>query len=249
MDIAGKVAVVTGGGSGIGRATAVALARAGAAVVVADIDEAGGAETVGLVTGAGGRAVFVRCDVSQARSIETAFAAAVEAFGGIDIVHNNAGMVSGEPIWPDITPETLDRVIAVNLGGPVLGTRLALDHLRRRGGGVIVNTASLAARYPLAEDPVYSATKAGVAMFTRACASLAAESIRVNAVLPGLVETPLLRKSGDGTRPAEWVERSRPLTGTLAPEDVAQAVLDLIRDDGAVGEERVVLARPMEPGS
>jgi len=246
MDIVGKVAVVTGAGSGIGRATARALARSGAAVVVGDIDEAAGEETVAQIVAEGGTATFVRCDVSDARSVEALFAAAVDAYGGIDIVHNNAGVVSGEPIWPAITPETLTRVIAVNLGGPVLGTRLAIDHLRARGGGVIVNTASLAAQFPLAEDPVYSATKAGVAMFTRACASLADEGIRVNAVLPGLVDTPLLHKAGDGTRPPEWVERSRPVTGTLAPDDVAWAVLDLIRDDGAVAEERIVLAKAIE---
>jgi NAD(P)-dependent dehydrogenase (short-subunit alcohol dehydrogenase family) len=246
MDIVGKVAVVTGAGSGIGRATARALARSGAAVVVGDIDEAAGEETVAQIVAEGGTATFVRCDVSDARSVEALFAAAVDAYGGIDIVHNNAGVVSGEPIWPAITPETLTRVIAVNLGGPVLGTRLAIDHLRARGGGVIVNTASLAAQFPLAEDPVYSATKAGVAMFTRACASLADEGIRVNAVLPGLVDTPLLHKAGDGTRPPEWVERSRPVTGTLAPDDVAEAVLDLIRDDGAVAEERIVLAKAIE---
>ena len=156
--------------------------------------------------------------------------------------------MSGEPEWPAITPETLERVIAINLGGPVLGTRLALDHLRARGGGVIVNTASLAAQFPLAEDPVYSATKAGVAMFTRSCAALAEEGIRVNAVLPGLVDTPLLLKAGDGTRTPEWVERSRPLTGTLEPEAIAEAVLDLIRDDSAVAVERAVMGTG-DPGA
>jgi len=244
MEIAGKVAVVTGGGSGIGRATACALAAEGASVVVADIDAVGGEETVARIADAGGAATFVRCDVAEARSIEACFAVAVEVYGGIDIVHNNAGLVSGEPLWPAITPETLSRVMAVNLGGPVLGTRLALDYLRARGGGVIVNTASLAAQFPLAEDPVYSATKAGVAMFTRACAGLADEGIRVNAVLPGLVDTPLLHKAGDGSRPPEWVERSRPVTGILDPEAIAAVVLDLIRDDSAVAEERAVLGTP-----
>jgi NAD(P)-dependent dehydrogenase (short-subunit alcohol dehydrogenase family) len=213
---------------------------------VADLDEAGGQETVALIADEGGAAVYVRCDVSEARSIEAMYATAVQAFGGIDIVHNNAGMVCGWPLWPDITPETLNRIIQVNLGGPILGTRLALDHLRARGGGVIVNTASLAAQFALAEDPAYSATKAGVAMFTRACAALADEGIRVNAVLPGLVDTPLLNKTGADGAPAEWAVRSRDVTGVLDPSAIADAVLDLVRDDTAVAEERVVLGQPMD---
>src|SRR6476620_10099986 len=117
MEIGGKVAVVTGGGSGIGRATVLAFAAAGATVLVADVDEGGGSETVGLVEDGGGRAMFVRADVSEARSLEAMFATAERELGGVDIVHNNAGLVSGAPVWPDITPETLTRVMAVNLGG------------------------------------------------------------------------------------------------------------------------------------
>ena len=243
MQIEGKVAVVTGAGSGIGRATARALARAGAVVVVADVDEAGGSETVGLVHDAGGHAGFRRTDVTEPRSLEATFAAVEADHGGLDIVHNNAGLVCGEPLWPDITPETLLRVMAVNLGGVVVGTRLAIPALRRRGGGAIVNTASMAALYPLTPDPIYSATKAGVAMFTRACAPLAEEGIRVNAVLPGLVDTPLLPKSGDGERWADWAQLAERVMGLLSPDDVAAAVLDLVRDD-AVAEERVVGTPP-----
>jgi NAD(P)-dependent dehydrogenase (short-subunit alcohol dehydrogenase family) len=248
MEIDGKIAVVTGGGSGIGRATVLALAAAGAVVVVADVDEAGANETVGLVADAGGRSWFFRTDVSEARSLEALFAAVEQEHGGLDIVHNNAGLVSGEPEWPSTTPETLMRVMAVNLGGVVLGTRLAVDPLRRRGGGVIVNTASLASLYPLAQDPIYSATKAGVAMFTRACASLADEGIRVNAVLPALVDTPLLPKSGDGTRWSGWATSARETLGLIPPSDVADAVLDLVRDDTAVAQERIVGPLPQVAG-
>jgi 3-oxoacyl-[acyl-carrier protein] reductase len=244
MDVKGKVAVVTGAGSGIGRASALMFAAAGAAVVVADIDEVLGNETVGLVHDAGGKATFTRVDVSEARSLEAMFATAEREHGGVDIVHNNAGLVSGDPVWPDITPETLQRVMAVNLGGVVLGTRLAIPALRRRGGGAIVNTASMAALFPLADDPIYSATKAGVAMFTRACVNLAEEGIRVNAVLPGLVDTPLLGKTGDGERWAEWAYAAKELMGLLSADEVATAVLDLVRDDNAVGEERIVGSLP-----
>jgi 3-oxoacyl-[acyl-carrier protein] reductase len=160
--------------------------------------------------------------------------------GGVDIVHNNAGLVSGEPAWPDITPETLLRVMNVNLGGVVVGTQIAIPYLHRRGGGVIVNTASLAALFPMTQDPIYSATKAGVTMFTRACAPLAEEGIRVNAVLPSLVDTALLPKSGDGEKWADWAYSARDALGLLKPEDVAAVVLDLCRDDTAVAREQVV---------
>lgn len=246
VELEGKVAVITGAGSGIGRATALAFAGAGTTVVVADIDEATAAETVGRVYDIGGQASAVRTDVTEPRSLEAMFAAAGAAYGGVDIVFNNAGLVCGEPLWPDITPETLLRVMAVNLGGVVVGTRLAIPVLQRRGGGAIVNTASLAARFPLTADPIYSATKAGVAMFTRACAPLAEEGIRVNAVLPGLVDTPLLAKSGDGERWADWARDAEAVMGLLSPDDVAAAVLELVRDD-AVAQERVVGGLPAVP--
>jgi 3-oxoacyl-[acyl-carrier protein] reductase len=256
MEISGKVAIVTGAGSGIGRATALALARAGATVVVADVDDVGGNETVGLIhdlptEGGEGEhradAGYVRTDVTEPRSLEALFAAVEAEHGGIDILHNNAGLVSGEPLWPDITPETLLRVMNVNLGGVVLGTRLVIDAMRRRGGGAIVNTASMAALFPMEVDPIYSATKAGVTMFTRACRPLADEGIRVNSILPGLVDTPLLPKSGDGERWADWAIMAEEHMGLIDPADVARVVLELVRDDTAVCEERVVGPLPAIP--
>ena len=200
MEIAGKVAVVTGAGSGIGRACARALGSAGAAVLVADIDESGGRDTVTAITGGGGTAESVRADVSRLEDLSAMFGAAESRFGGVDILCNNAGIVCGEPLWPATDPKLLSSQVMVNLGAVILGTRLAVDILGPRGGGVVVNIASLGALLPLEDEPGYSATKAGVVMFTRACAPLVrTHNIRVNAVLPGLVDTPLLRKSGDGS--------------------------------------------------
>jgi len=240
VELEGKVAVVTGAGSGIGRASALAFAKAGCSIVVADIDEIGGNETVGLVHDAGGTATFVRTDVTEPRSLEALFVAAEAEYGGVDVVHNNAGLVSGGKAWPDITPETLLRVMNVNLGGVVVGTQVAIPYLRKRGGGAIVNTASLASLYPMTQDPIYSATKAGVTMFTRACAPLADEGIRVNAVLPALVDTALLPKSGDGERWADWAYSARDTMGLLEPSEVADVVVELCRDDSAVAQEQVV---------
>jgi NAD(P)-dependent dehydrogenase (short-subunit alcohol dehydrogenase family) len=241
MEITGKVAVVTGAGSGIGRATAFALAREGASVLVADIDPGGGKETVTAIEAEGGTADFVQVDVADVDQVAAMFDAAEQRFGGVDIVHNNAGIVCGEPLWPDTAPERLLQQVLVNFGSVVVGTRLAVDHLAQRGGGVIVNTASIAALLPMGDEPAYSGTKAGVVMFTRGCAGLReSHNIRVNAVLPGLVDTPLLNKSGDGTRRAGWAEMAASVLPMQQPEDVAGVVLELVRDDSAAGEHRIV---------
>lgn len=245
MEIDGKVAVVTGGASGIGRATAEALAEAGAAVVIADIDDAGGRDTVEAIKAGGGAALFVLADVTDIDALRSVFEAAAVEFGGIDIVHNNAGMVGGEPPWPDTPPERLARCVALNLGATIVGTQLAVEHLRRRGGGVVVNTASIAAEVPMPDDPMYAATKAGVVSFTKSCARLAqTHGIRVNAVLPAMVDTPMLNRTGDGTKPAAWLEPMLEVMTLLSPREVADAILALIRDESAAGETRMVLPGP-----
>jgi NAD(P)-dependent dehydrogenase (short-subunit alcohol dehydrogenase family) len=241
MEIAGKVAVVTGAASGIGRACARALAAQGAAVLVADVDVDGGRETVRAIVDGGGRAAFARVDISRLEDLAAMFGAATEHFGGVDILVNNAGIVCGEPLWPGTDPGRLASQVMVNLGAVILGTRLAVDVLGERGGGAVVNIASIGALLPLAEEPGYSATKAGVVMFTRACASLArTHDIRVNALLPGLVDTPLLAKSGDGSTEAAWARQARELLPLLSADDVAAAVIEYVRDDTAAGDYRIV---------
>ncbi len=241
MDINGKVAIVTGAATGIGRATSFALAVRGAAVVVADIDADGAAAVAAEIERRGGRAIGFRADVSVPADLRELFAIAERTFGGVDIVHNNAGLIGGEPLWPDASLEKIATVIAVNVGGVAMGTQLGILALRRRGGGVIVNTASTAALRPLPTDPVYSATKAAVVRITESCADFAAEGIRVNAVLPGMVDTDMTRKhTGDGIRPAAWLAPIIATTTLLAPEDVAAAVIELILDDTAVALAHVV---------
>jgi NAD(P)-dependent dehydrogenase (short-subunit alcohol dehydrogenase family) len=241
MEITGKVAVITGAASGIGRTCALSLAAEGASILVADVDEEGGAETVAAVVAGGARAAFVRTDVSRLEDLAAMFAAAEDRFGGFDILCNNAGIVCGEPLWPETDPEILMKQVMINLGGVILGTRLAVEPLRTRGGGVVVNTASLGALLPLEDEPGYSATKAGVVMFTRACTALQrTHNIRVNAVLPGLVDTPLLAKSGDGTTEAPWARLARQILPVLDPVEVADAVKDIIGDDSLAGHYRIV---------
>jgi NAD(P)-dependent dehydrogenase (short-subunit alcohol dehydrogenase family) len=241
MELTGKVAVITGAGSGIGRSCAQSLASAGASILVADVDEDGGRQTVDSISAVGGTAEFVRVDVSRLEDLVTMFDTAAERFGGFDILCNNAGIVCGQPLWPATDPQLLLRQIMVNLGAVILGTRLAVDVLRPRGGGVVVNVASLGAVLPLEDEPGYSATKAGVVMFTRACAALhRTDNIRVNAVLPALVDTPLLAKTGDGSTEAAWAQQARQVLPLLSPADVADAVLAIIGDDSLAGHYRIV---------
>ena len=240
MHLSGKVALVTGAASGIGRATALALAREGVSVVAVDLDAAGAQVVVDEIGHLGGSAIAVHADVSRPDDIRRMFLAARGHYDGVDIVHNNAGLVSGEPLWPDGSLERTALVVSVNLAGVAMGTQQGIVELRRRGGGVIINTASVAGLAPLPYDPVYSATKAGVIRLVESCAGLSHEGIRVNAVLPGMVDTAIVNHTGDGTRPADWLLPVLASTRLLSADEVAAIVLELVRDDAAAGQCRVV---------
>jgi len=235
MEVQDRVAVVTGAASGIGRATAVALARAGArAVVLADWNDTG--ETEARVTEAGGEAFPQRTDVSDLASLRALFAAVADRYGALHILHNNAGIGEGADLWPDVPPERCGRIVDVNLRGVVLGTQLAVEPMRRSGGGVVVHTSSGGGLIPVPQQAVYAATKAGVIHFTKSCVPMhASHGVRVCCVCPGLVETPMVLETGAG-RVADWLRPMYEAVELLQPEDIANAVLDIIRDDSLVGE-------------
>ncbi len=236
MEIKGKVGVVTGGASGIGRATAERLAKEGASIVVADLDEGGGAETVKRIEKAGGRAVFVNADVTRIADVRRMLDTAVSKFGRLDILHNNAGIAVGAPGFPEAPPERWHLVIEIDLQAVVLGTGLAAPLIQKNGGGAIVNTASMAGLYPHRQDVVYGAAKGGVVNFTHSLAFWEAErKIRVNCVCPGIVDTPMVRKGIEAATKLGFVAKAFMPAKMIQPEEIADAVVSLVRDDSLFG--------------
>ncbi len=248
MEPKGKVALITGSGSGIGRATAIALAREGASVGVADIDDEGGHETVALIEGEGGTAAFAHTDVTKREDLDRAVAFAEETFGGLDIVHNNAGVGTPPPRFPDAPQDLWDRTLMIDLWAVIAGTQAAMPALRRRGGGVIVNTASIAGLAVYLPDPIYAAAKHGVVGFTRSLAFLKDEAnIRVNCICPGVVRTPMFLRGLDSMS-REQVDALFKQMPLLEPETIAEAVLTLVRDDSLTGEAiSIIYGRPPRP--
>jgi NAD(P)-dependent dehydrogenase (short-subunit alcohol dehydrogenase family) len=249
LDISGKVALVTGAGSGIGRAVAQRLASDGASVVVADIDEAGGQETVARI---GDKSVFVRTDVTNEADVRGMIGFAEETFGGLDILHSNAGITSGRPPFPERAPSDWQKVLDINLRGVILGTQFAIQSMQKQGGGVIINTASMAGiGYGFPPDPVYAASKGGVVLFTASLAPLKdAMNIRVNCVCPGVVDTPMFRRGQEQSRAEDTRAReAMGLMQILKPEEIADAVVELISDDSLAGRAMWVRnGRPRELG-
>jgi 15-hydroxyprostaglandin dehydrogenase (NAD) len=230
VEIEGKVAVISGGASGIGRAAILALAERGAKVVVADVEEDGGRQTVEMAGAKGGSTTFRRCDVTKTEDLSSTFDWAVAYFGRFDIAFNNAG-ISGEDLFAD-EPGHWARIIDIDLTAVIDATRLAVRKMRLTGNaGVIINTASLIGLWPMASAPVYAAAKAGVVNFSRSLAYLAEESnIRVNAICPEIVDTPMALGLGE-----ESLEELRTAGGILKPEDIAAGVVELIEDDSRFG--------------
>ncbi len=228
----GKVALVTGAGSGIGRASAIGFAASGARVVVSDVNEMGGNETVEIIHSAGGVAVFQKCDVSEGYQVKALVARAVSEFGSLDFAHNNAGINS--MMANEYDDEVWGKSIGVNLTGVMLCMREESEVMLKAGKGAIVNTSSINGLVGNGAQPGYVATKHGVVGLTRHGAlRWAKQGIRVNAVCPGVIETgmtaplaanPEMRKVLDGMTPMGRMGR---------PEEIASAVLWLCSDQAS----------------
>lgn len=236
-DLTSKRALITGGASGIGRATALLLARQGAAVAVADLDEDDGQAVAQAIVDGGGRATFVHCDVSRAVDCQQAVQHTVEQFGGLDILFNNAGIIRRATVL-ETSEEEWDRVMAVNVKSIFLLSKYAIPIMAQAGGGVIINTASGWGLVGGREAASYCASKGAVVNLTRALAlDHGPQNIRVNCICPGDTDTPMLR---DEAQQLGEVEQDfmagaadRPLQRVGAPEDIAQAVLYLASDASA----------------
>lgn len=240
MDINGKRAIVTGSAGGIGRATAVMLATRGAAeVALVDVKETALAETARLVEAAGASASLHALDLSDIAATEAWF----RAHGDVDIVHNNAGVVSGLPQFPDVDAARIRWIVDVNVTSLIAATQIAVQAMRQRGGGVIVNTVSTVALGTGFHDALYATTKAAVMMFTRCCAFLKEEcNVRVAGMLPGLVDTPILDTTGAGGK-SEWMKTVLANNEACVPEDIAEGVMALIEDDSLAGGDWLAVRR------
>jgi NAD(P)-dependent dehydrogenase (short-subunit alcohol dehydrogenase family) len=227
-DFTGSVALVTGGATGMGRATAVAFAAAGAAVMIADLNEVAGAEVIGTITAGGGTAKFARTDVSDSASVQNAVARTVDGFGRLDIAFNNAGITCPPAMIHEIEEDAWEHVIAVNQRSVFLCMKYEIRQMLAQGGGVIVNTASTGPFDPVPYMAPYTAAKSAVVALSRTAAvEYAHRGIRVNALVPGTVMTPMMAQSFETGAPGmrQLMENYSPMRRMGEPEEVADAVL------------------------
>jgi NAD(P)-dependent dehydrogenase (short-subunit alcohol dehydrogenase family) len=235
--LAGKVALITGGGTGIGRATALAFAREGASVAVAARRMEKLKEVVREIERQGGKGLAIECDVTSAASVERAVWATTEKFGRLNVLVNNAGIVHVSTV-EGISEEDWDRMMTVNIKGPFLMSRAVLTEFRKAGGGAIVNIGSILGLVAVKDRAAYCASKGGVTMLTKAMAlDHAHENIRVNCICPSIVETELVRGIFDETEKGQALRKARiatiPLGRIGSPADVAEMAVFLASEEAS----------------
>ncbi|ELZ50492.1 short-chain dehydrogenase/reductase SDR [Halorubrum coriense DSM 10284] len=228
------VAVVTGGGSGIGRQSSLRFAEAGAKVVVADVDEDGGYETVELIEEAGGEAIFVNADVTDSDDVDSMVQTAIDEYGGLDFAHNNAGIADEGARLAEYDEEEWDRMIDINLKGVWRCLKAEIPEMIERGGGAIVNTSSVAG-VSANGSAHYVASKHGVIGLTRrATIDYAGEGIRFNAVCPGVIDTPMVQQAGeDNSEEMDRITAGIPADRLGDPQEIADAVVWLCSEEAS----------------
>lgn len=243
-DFSGKVAFVTGGGTGIGREAALAFAQSGASVAVVGRTGDELDETVRLIEQAGGRGLAITCDVAQAGDVKAAVARTIDAFGRLDFAFNNAGIEQPVSRLDEVTEDDWDRLLDVNLRGVFLCMKHQAPQMMKQGGGVIVNTGSGASVMGIAGQAAYCAAKFGLIGLTKAAAlDYAGANIRVNAICPGYVDTPMMQRFTGGTPEGrQSVIDNVPAGRPASPQEIAANVLWLCSDGGAyiVGHALVI---------
>jgi len=234
-----KVVIVTGSGKGIGRTCALAFAREGARVVIADVDERASRQTVNDIVVSGGQALFVRTNIESPANVADMVKEAIRVFGGVDVLHNNAGVIRYGTVV-ELTVEDWDFILNINLRGTFLTCKYAIPEMRKRGGGTIVNTASAQAFASQKNVGAYSASKGGIVSLTQSIAlDHARENIRCNCIAPGSIATPMLEDAANifvphdpGQAINEWGNQ-HPLGRVGTPQEVANLVLFLASDDSS----------------
>lgn len=241
-NVTGKVAIVTGGSTGIGRATALLFARHGAQLVIGDLNPKG-RETVEMIEREGGAALFVETDVRNAQQVEGLVAAAAEAYGGLHFAFNNAGVLPAGALLADVEEAAFDHVIAVDLKGVFLSMKYEIQHMLKAGGGVIVNNASIAGMIAEPGISTYVAAKHAVIGLSKAAAiEYANQGIRINALAPGLVETGMTKHWFEDDNIRTHLLANTPMGRAARPEEMAEMVLFLCSDAAsfATGQTFVV---------